>query len=533
MNLYEPLIKKIKRKRRWVLALTIVAAVLVLLFTSSHETEVMGETVISYEGLHPAVTVVLLLVCWFVGMVAYAAVLLPLQTSMDQECDPEKQLILNMHLNKQKNIDHIYAGDYLYLGNYAQAMQHACNMMRSPNEEMVLAGLFIQARCDFLTENYEALKLTSANYERALLTSQRLKPKVKAVYHKINNILYLMRAVADGDLESVNRLRVTVESWNNSKATEGFVNYVKGVAAFCVSDREEAIYRFKTVKEACAKTVLARLSAWYLSRMNEGESVPVKEEAPAFHPAAFAYETSVPQKEEKRKLYGGLRAISILLFVLSICTIWGALIGVAALSAVNGMFVENMWMFFVFLPVPIASVVFGFYLRKKGFKYKKNVIAGFIMVGVLSLYGSFSFIFADIYSHSDEPIRNAEELLAIDIPDHVQINTQDYTKGTQSFPRGYIYYISDIYFDDDAVEEFEKGLAKDAKWISDVPTEMVGITSYFFDYYPSDYCIIYNKDTGEFNKLPSESGTYVFINLLYDMEDNVMTLVEYEIAYSK
>ena len=60
---------------------------------------------------------------------------------------------------------------------------------------------------------------------------------------------------------------------------------------------------------------------------------------------------------------------------------------------------------------------------------------------------------------------------------------------------------------------------------------MVGITSYFFDYYPSDYCIIYNKDTGEFNKLPSESGRYVFINLLYDMEDNVMTLVEYEIEY--
>jgi len=43
----------------------------------------------------------------------------------------------------------------------------------------------------------------------------------------------------------------------------------------------------------------------------------------------------------------------------------------------------------------------------------------------------------------------------------------------------------------------------------------------------------FNKDTGEFNKLPSESGTYVFINLLYDMEDNTMTLVEYEITYSK
>lgn len=529
MNPYEPLIKKIKRKRRWVLALTIVAAALVFLFTSSSKIEVMGETVFRYEGLHPLLSIVLLFLCLFVGMVVYAAVSLPLQTAMDQECDPEKQLILHMHLNKQKNIDHIYATDYLYLGNYAQAMQHACNMMRSPNEEMVLAGIFIQARCDFFTENYEALKVTAANYERVLVTSQRLKPKARAAYQKIGNILYLMRAVADGDAEGIDRLRVTVESWNASKATEGFVNYVKGVAAFRINDRDEAIYRFKSVKEACAKTVLARLSDWYLSRMNAGESEAVKDDAPVFHPPV--YEMGMPPKAEKRKPYGGLRAISILLFVLSICTIWGALIAVAALSSINGMTVENTWAFFLFLPVPIASIVFGFYLKKKGFKYKKNVIVGFIMAGVLTLYGSFSFIFANVYSHSDDPIRNAEAILEVDIPDHERINTRDYTKGTQSFPRGYVYYISDIYFDDDAVEEFEKGLARDAKWISDVPTEMVGITSYFFDYYPSDYCIIYNKDTGEFNKLPSESGRYVFINLLYDMEDNVMTLVEYEIEY--
>ena len=51
---------------------------------------------------------------------------------------------------------------------------------------------------------------------------------------------------------------------------------------------------------------------------------------------------------------------------------------------------------------------------------------------LLCIYGSFTFIFSDIYSHGDEPIVNTEQMLNIDIPTHSRINTQDWTKGTQS-----------------------------------------------------------------------------------------------------
>ena len=99
-------------------------------------------------------------------------------------------------------------------------------------------------------------------------------------------------------------------------------------------------------------------------------------------------------------------------------------------------------------------------------------------------------------------------------------------------PRGYIYSTSDIYFDDAAVKEFENNLSSDTKWISNIPNDMIGITSYFCDLYTSDYYIIYNKDTREFNKLPSKSGTYVFINVLYYVENNTMKLIEYQIEYT-
>ena len=75
-----------------------------------------------------------------------------------------------------------------------------------------------------------------------------------------------MRAIAEENVEKINELRGKVEVWNtNSKATEGFLNYIKGVSAYKVEDKEEAIYRFKTVKEHCSKTVFAELSDNYLS----------------------------------------------------------------------------------------------------------------------------------------------------------------------------------------------------------------------------------------------------------------------------
>ena len=74
-----------------------------------------------------------------------------------------------------------------------------------------------------------------------------------------------MCAISDNDIEKINDLRNNVEIWNTSKATEGFVNYIRGVAAYKVDDKEEAIYRFKLAKENCSKTVLFGLSEKYLS----------------------------------------------------------------------------------------------------------------------------------------------------------------------------------------------------------------------------------------------------------------------------
>ena len=226
------------------------------------------------------------------------------------------------------------------------------------------------------------------------------------------------------------------------------------------------------------------------------------------------------------------RTISIILFVTSILSIFGALSSVMSASNANNMFEENMWLFFLFTPIPISSIIFGIILKSKGYKYKKNIIVGIIMTVLLCIYGSFTFMFADSYDYSDEPIINVEQTIGIDIPDHKQIRTTNWTD-TQSVSRGYIYYTSYIYFDESAVQEFEKHLPTNAKWLSTIPNDLIGIASPLNDYASCDYILIYNKDTAECNTLPDSSGTFRFVNILYNAERNQMEIIEYAIDYTK
>ncbi len=84
---------------------------------------------------------------------------------------------------------------------------------------------------------------------------------------------------------------------------------------------------------------------------------------------------------------------SVILFVLSLASIWIALILVSYISSKNLLFLENMWIFFLLTPLPISSAVLGFVSKRKEYPYKKNIIAGVIMTVLLCIYGSFVFLF--------------------------------------------------------------------------------------------------------------------------------------------
>lgn len=89
---------------------------------------------------------------------------------------------------------------------------------------------------------------------------------------------------------------------------------------------------------------------------------------------------------------GKWKSLSIFLFVASILSLPLSLPIIGATSEWFGSFTENMWICYVMTPVPIASIVVGYVLKAKNYRYKKNVIVGFIMTALLCIYGSFIFL---------------------------------------------------------------------------------------------------------------------------------------------
>ena len=124
-----------------------------------------------------------------------------------------------------------------------------------------------------------------------------------------------------------------------------------------------------------------------------GQSFIIRKSDLKENSAFYSYMYKNPSRIIEPPVSNKWRTISIILFVASLLSIMGSLALVGAVSNANGLFVENMWLFFLLTPIPISSIIFGFVLKSKGYKYKKNIIVGFIMTFFLCIYGSFTFMF--------------------------------------------------------------------------------------------------------------------------------------------
>lgn len=137
---------------------------------------------------------------------------------------------------------------------------------------------------------------------------------------------------------------------------------------------------------------IQQMDEWLLLQFG-GQSFIIRKSELNEHSAFYSYMYQNPAKTVENPVPNKFRIISIILFVASLLSVLGAITLVGAVSASNGLFVKNMWIFYLLTPIPITSIVFGFVLKSKGYKYKKNIVAGIIMTLFLCIYGSFTFMF--------------------------------------------------------------------------------------------------------------------------------------------
>lgn len=118
-------------------------------------------------------------------------------------------------------------------------------------------------------------------------------------------------------------------------------------------------------------------------------------------------ETAEENKEENKKV----NSILMIIFLLTIISIFLALdicitIGVAKEST-RAIF-ETMWIMWLFLPIPVMSIVLGIIYYRKNVRCVKNIVGGCVIAALLFIYGFLCFV--------PKVIDNYEEPTDYDLP---------------------------------------------------------------------------------------------------------------------
>ena len=224
-------------------------------------------------------------------------------------------------------------------------------------------------------------------------------------------------------------------------------------------------------------------------------------------------------KREDNSIKKKIKVLLLISFIVSLISIYIALMVVAI--SVNSsplpdfplVMAEYMWKFFIIVPIPLASIILGFIYLKKGYKCKKNIIAGIIMTGLLCVFGSFTGFFSDRVSHDMSYLDPISEKINLDIPTDGYISIMyDFQDSGDSLAMVKI---------DDQNDSFASKLDNNNNWKKDtsfIPSNEIDL--YLLTMTSSyDYFMVYNLTTNSYNYFEGKT-----IYFAYNIESDVLLI---------
>lgn len=230
-------------------------------------------------------------------------------------------------------------------------------------------------------------------------------------------------------------------------------------------------------------------------------------------------------KKRKLKMY------SLLLFV---STLLSVLVGVACIIKLPDIIdfdTTPYWIFFLFLPLPIFSIYFGFSTKRTVGRYTKNIVAGIIVSVILFTFGSCSFLLSEP-SNIEKCIRKIEEHTGIAVPEYKSAKLVPYGDEIAQFENGIFHQYITFELYGDKSNKFEETLVHDSRWMKEIPSDLEELII-LDDEFVYNYLLMCNTDTGEINTLPEKSGYYDILVIFYNVQSDKMLVYEYEIKYTK
>lgn len=246
-------------------------------------------------------------------------------------------------------------------------------------------------------------------------------------------------------------------------------------------------------------------------------------------------ESAIQEIDELLKKEKHLSRLSWWLFGLSIASIFVSMFVLMIWAgAISPKTFTAGWVIGISIPLPVASLIFGFYMKKHGYQFYRNIVIGIIMTFFTVVYTiMFTLLCVDNATHDGAAVLRVEEALSMDIPDYDYASTETNTNSEDERERVHVLYSSKVYFGEEA-KNFEKAIEADERWLKDAsPNDLLGCMKVIQYDNREEYNIVYNVTTGELNCTPAQSGKYEFIQLIYKPLENVLEIYEYNLIYNK
>lgn len=223
------------------------------------------------------------------------------------------------------------------------------------------------------------------------------------------------------------------------------------------------------------------------------------------------------------------------LFILTIGSLWGALWSYSLIDELNPQhglnFLKNTWIFWCWLPIPIASIVLGFKYKNKGINCTKNIVGGFIIVFLLLIYGTFCLM--PTFSEDYSKINDYKNYINANIPSNGELDIQNW--GTYFDDDKKEYTIITVYYDKEDVSDLVNSIENSSNWFlsTKIKSELKILLPSQFRAKEDLYYSVYNKTTNEYNTIPDESGVYEIYAMRYDKLKKELAIHKYKLIYNK
>lgn len=179
--------------------------------------------------------------------------------------------------------------------------------------------------------------------------------------------------------------------------------------------------------------------------------------------------------------------------------------------------IRYSWIMLFFIPLGLISILIGRKLKQNEQNYKKNYYIAFICLPLLTIIGSYRFLFSRV-SYDVGKVDIIENKTKIDLPNKVKIATNIYD----------FYEISYVkIIDKNERNTFEQNIKNNIFWNDHLSSKIKSLLPINVQYETTncDYFVFYNLTNDEYNMYPAD-GEYECVFIAYDFEICKMIIID-------